>query len=152
MEDWIENVKIEMREEKKTKSNDIISNVPHKGQIIYYDDKNMMCYTVNVYDCIYDFSSQYIKSLVQYEIDFELGSKVKLDPTMMKRIAKYNVEKDIEILQKKKQKLEESIKRLEKDKEKQIKRLESVEDFILEFFDTEYNSVDDFIESKNNNY
>lgn len=141
----------------------MISHLPHKGQIIYYDDENMMCYTVNAYKVqdntpmvditsSHDFQRQYVKGIPDYEVDFEVGSKVELDPTMMRRIAKYNSEKDIEILQKKKEKLQEEIKQLEENKEKQTKRLQSVKDFLAEFFGTTYNSIDDFIESKKDYY
>lgn len=138
----------------------MISNIPHRGQMIYYDDDKMECYTITAYSVTdktpmlnvaksSDFIQQYIKGLPDYEVDFEIASKVELDPTMMKRIAKYNEEKDIENLQNKKEKLQEEIKQLEENKKKQENRLQSVKDFILEFFSTTYNSIDDFIESKN---
>lgn len=141
----------------------MISNLPHKGQMIFYDDENMMCYSVNAYNvqdntpmmditCSHDFQRQYVKGMPDYEIDLEIGSKVDLDPTMMRRIAKYNSEKDIEILQKKKEKLQEEIEQLEENKEKQEKRLQSVKDFISEFFDTTHTTVDNFIESKYADY
>lgn len=72
--------------------------------------------------------------------------KAELDSNRMKQIARYNAEKDIDFLIRKKQLLEEEIKMLE-DKKYLIKnKFEQLLDFSDEFLKDEAKTLKDFIE------
>lgn len=71
--------------------------------------------------------------------------KVELDPTTMKRIAKYNADRDVSILIKKKEVLEEEIKQLEEKQQNYIKKFDSAREFVNDFISSSNTNVDDYI-------
>ena len=99
-----------------------------KWQLIFYDNENMMCFNVEHFlwqdppiellditaltDEVQAFitSSSCRPTVAYLEASEEI---VKLDPTTMKRIARYNLEKENEALLKKIKKLKKSIAELE---------------------------------------
>lgn len=78
------------------------------GQIIFYDDEKMMCFGVTHFmlkepeiqtleaTCLDDDESHFIRSMAEPTVIYlETGKEmVKLDPTTMKRIARYNLEEE----------------------------------------------------------
>lgn len=98
-----------------------------KGQIIFYDSDKMMCFGVTHFivkepekqmieaTLAGDEERHFIQSTPEPICAFiETGEEiVKLDPTTMKRIARYNLEKENEALLKKIKKHKKSIAELE---------------------------------------
>lgn len=78
------------------------------GQIIFYDNEKMMCFGVTHFmlkepeiqmleaTCLDDDESHFIRSMAEPTVIYlETGKEmVKLDPTTMKRIARYNLEEE----------------------------------------------------------
>lgn len=79
-----------------------------KGQLIFYDNEEMMCFDVTHFmlkepeiqkleaTCLDDDESHFIRSMAEPTVIYlETGKEmVKLDPTTMKRIARYNLEEE----------------------------------------------------------
>lgn len=79
-----------------------------KGQLIFYDDKEMMCFGVTHFmlketeeqmleaTFLDDDERRFIRSMAEPTVIYlETGKEaVKLDPTTMKRIARYNLEEE----------------------------------------------------------
>lgn len=96
-------------------------------QILLYDDKEMHIFDVANYEpknggfnevdasCIEDvFWQRVILPKFTYDVEVTIGEvKAKLDPTTMKRIAKHNLDKDFEELNRKISEAEERLKFLE---------------------------------------
>ena len=98
-------------------------------QIIFFNNNDMKCYTlVNLIiedngftkDNIYNQKSS-IQAFIRIQ-EGEIGDKIELDDLTMRKIARYNIEKDIEILIRKKKIIEQELKQLQyKLKLKKIK-------------------------------
>lgn len=79
-----------------------------KGQLIFYDNEEMMCFDVTHFmlkepeiqkleaTCLDDDESHFIRSMAEPTVIYLETEKemVKLDPTTMKRIARYNLEEE----------------------------------------------------------
>lgn len=79
-----------------------------KGQLIFYGNEEMMCFDVTHFmlkepeiqkleaTCLDDDESHFIRSMAEPTVIYlETGKEmVKLDPTTMKRIARYNLEEE----------------------------------------------------------
>ena len=127
-----------------------------KSQVIIYDAEEMKCFTCtsfseNFDSCIFG-DLPYGATRIYTGSTFEATRGqdiIELDSTTMKKIAKYNAEKDVDILIRKKKLLEDEIKLLKEDKEIQVKKIKSLVDFCKVFVKANETSVDEYIE---NNY
>lgn len=126
-----------------------------KGKLIYYDDENMKCYEVTIcdiftnigsVDCVMDVTQcQTIKGKINVPFtQFQLGrSIIELDPTTMQRIAKYNKEREIDLLNKKIEKKEKELKYLTERQTLLSRKLDSLQDFMQDFMSDE-NEIDPY--------
>ena len=118
------------------------------NKIILYDDKNLVyltgeIYNEEIYPQFIDFTfitdterkRVYVNSKIIGEIYAKESETIKLDETLMKRIAKYNKEAEIKgydkIIEEKKKKIEE-LDNILQDKEK---RVEKIKQFIANIYD-----------------
>lgn len=127
-----------------------------KSQIIIYDGEEMHCFTCmslrKNFDSRFEecFNGQRIYTGTISSFEAVSGKDIiELDPTMMKRIAKYNAEREVDILIRKKKVLEDEIEQLEEDKNKQIKKIESLVTFCKDFVEADETNIDEYID---NNY
>lgn len=119
----------------------------NKFQVICYSEDDMRCYnvinaTVTVENPEWDepcsLDRQRISGLAETTIDFETSRvPIELDPTTMKRIAKYNKEVELESLNRKIEKKNEELKKLECEKQNLEKKLDNMKNFIKDFFETD---------------
>jgi len=95
---------------------------------------------------------EYIKGLEQTELKFSVSNlnKIELDPTTMLKIAKFNKEKDILILEQKEKELTNSIQELKKEKEKILNKIESIKEYTKDFFGSGFDSVEEYNEEMSN--
>lgn len=129
-----------------------------KGQLIFYDNENMMCFNVEHFlwqdppmellditaltDEVQAFvtSSSCRPTVAYLEASDEI---VKLDPTTMKRIARYNLEKENEALLKKINERKKEIADIQQ-KEKVLRdRFEKAISMFKEIMDHGYCDMDD---------
>ena len=68
---------------------------------------------------------------------------IQLDPTLMKRIAKYNKEKEIEKLEEKIKGKQEELKELESKIEDREKRWKKIQDYVANIYDIDVDDDDD---------
>lgn len=68
---------------------------------------------------------------------------IQLDPTLMKRIAKYNKEKEIEKLEKEIKRKQKKLKELEDKIEDREKRWEKIQDYVANIYDIDLDDDDD---------
>ena len=73
----------------------------------------------------------------------ECMETIKLDETLMRRIAKYNKEKEIQKLDEKIKEKESEIKRLDDILKDRNKRVEKLKKYIAEIYDIDINDDDD---------
>ena len=126
------------------------------NKIILYDDKNLVyltgeIYNEEIYPQFIDVTSitdterkrAYVNSKIIGEIYAKESETIKLDETLMKRIAKYNKEAEIKgydkIIEEKKKKIEE-LDNILQDKEK---RVEKIKQFIANIYDIDIYDDDD---------
>ncbi len=127
------------------------------NKIILYDDKNLVYLTgeihnEEIYPQFIDVTSitdterkrAYVNSKIVGEIYAKESETIKLDETLMKRIAKYNKEAEIKgydkIIEEKKKKIEE-LDNILQDKEK---RVEKIKQFIANIYDIDIYDDDDY--------
>ena len=111
------------------------------GQVIFYDDEDMKCFNVHIANisidnCLCDENRKIHISAIPYEkIDVDIsGQPIELDPTTMKRIAKYNKEKEIALLDKKIEKKEKEYHQLKDEVTMLSQKLENMQGFIEKYF------------------
>ena len=125
------------------------------NKIILYDDKNLMYCTGNLYNAEINQDYKTYHSITgeswtvpltrtfQGTIEGDETETIKLDETLMKRIAKYNKEAEIKgydkIIEEKKKKIEE-LDNILQDKEK---RVEKIKQFIANIYDIDIYDDDD---------
>lgn len=126
-------------------------------QIIFFNDEDMKCYTLNNLkitnnlpdmvgsDNFYE-PKQLIEAYVRTYCNGEIGDKVELDNATMKRIAKFNAEKDIDLLIRKKQVLEDEIKLLQEKKSTEEQKFKQLSKFANEFLKSNENNIEDYIQ------
>lgn len=68
---------------------------------------------------------------------------IQLDPTLMKRIAKYNKEKEIKKLDEKIKGKQEKLKELENKIEDREKRWKKIQDYVAKIYDLDINDYDE---------
>ena len=69
---------------------------------------------------------------------------IQLDPTLMKRIAKYNKEKEIEKLEEKIKRKKETLKELEDNIQDKKKRWKMIQDYVANIYDIDVDDDDDY--------
>ena len=89
---------------------------------------------------------QLIEAYVETYCNGEIGDKVELDNATMKRIAKFNAEKDIDLLIRKKQVLEDEIKLLQEKKSTEEQKFKQLSKFANEFLKSNENNIEDYIQ------
>ena len=126
-------------------------------QIIFFNDEDMKCYTLNNLkitnnlpdmvgsDNFYE-PKQLIEAYIRTYCNGEIGDKVELDNATMKRIAKFNAEKDIDLLIRKKQVLEDEIKLLQEKKSTEEQKFKQLSKFANEFLKSNENNIEDYIQ------
>ena len=128
-----------------------------QSQIIFYNGEDMKCYTLNnlkITNNLPDMVSsdnfyepkQLIEAYVETYCNGEIGDKVELDNATMKRIAKFNAEKDIDLLIRKKQVLEDEIKLLQEKKSTEEQKFKQLSKFANEFLKSNENNIEDYIQ------
>ena len=110
----------------------------------------------NVYhDCCWSYDFTPCLHLYGYtKVDADIGEKIELDNSTMKKIAKYNAEKDVELLIRKKQVLEDEIKLLQDKKSTEEQKFKQLSKFANEFLKSDEQNIDDYIQENyvDNNY
>lgn len=134
-----------------------------KGQLIFYDDENMEVYNVeNVQvnnDMHYceeprraDMMPIVSLSCVAHTIDFDTRfEKVELDPTTMRRIAKFNKEVEIKNLDKTIEDKKDELEEVRQEILKQEKKLESIKEFVGKFIKSNSETIEEYIEHDDDN-
>ena len=128
-----------------------------QSQIIFYNGEDMKCYTLNNLQITNNFPDmvssdnfyepkQLIEAYVKTYWNGEIGDKVELDNATMKRIAKFNAEKDIDLLIRKKQVLEDEIKLLQEKKSTEEQKFKQLSKFANEFLKSNENNIEDYIQ------
>ena len=137
-----------------------------KYQIIVFSADDLSCYTLNEctitetmssidIDCRYNDYPRHFYGVVEASITGELGKdKVKLSPKQMEQIKKYNAGRDVELLIRKKQVLEDEIKLLQEKKSTEEQKFKQLSKFANEFLKSDEQSIDDYIKENyvDNNY
>ena len=129
-----------------------------KYQVILFNADEICCYTlencqvtenrpqINV-ACLTDNYPKYIEGIAEISISGEFGrNKIELSPKQMRQIAKYNTERDIDFLIRKKKLLEEEIKLIENKKKIVENKFKELGKFANEFLNSSEKTVDDYIE------
>lgn len=122
--------------------------------IIYNDDElhYMEGYLIstNSEPQVESYDNGYERETVCYGREYTFGASVgpdtetiKLDPTLMKRIAKYNKEKEIEKLEEKIKRKQEKLKELEDKIEDREKRWKKIQDYVANIYDIDVDDDDD---------
>lgn len=127
-------------------------------QIIFFNNNDMKCYTLNnlkitndlpEITSIYDYerynSGQIIEAFVNTSCSGEIGDKIELDNVTMKKIAKYNAEKDVELLIRKKKVIEDEIKQLQEQKKIEEQKFKQLSKFANKFLNAEEHTIEDYI-------
>lgn len=121
-----------------------------KTQVILFDGWDVACYTVlsfNIRDSI--FSGVLTNGDI---VDGNVGiDKVELNNAQMKQIAKYNAERDVDFLIRKKQLIEEEIKMLKEKKKVMEKKFNQLIKFSNEFLKDNSETLENYIEENYNN-
>lgn len=125
-------------------------------QIIFFNDEDMKCYTLNnlkitnnlpdmvASDNFYE-PKQLIEAYVRTCCNGEIEDKVELDNATMKKIAKFNAEKDIDLLIRKKQIIEEEIKLLQEKKSDEEQKFLQLSKFANKFLKSSCKNLEDYI-------
>lgn len=124
-------------------------------KIIIYNDKEMnyvegvLLETIVEPQCVYCDNgyerSSHISGM-KYTFGANLGPNketIQLDPTLMKRIAKYNKEKEIEKLEEKIKGKQKELKELETKIEDREKRWKKIQDYVANIYDIDLDDDDD---------
>lgn len=124
-------------------------------KIIIYNDEEMHymeghIVSLNSAPQVESYDVGYEKRYVPVKREFTFGASVepdtetiKLDPTLMKRIAKYNKEKEIEKLEEKIKTKQEKLKELEDKIEDREKRWKKIQDYVANIYDIDVDDDDD---------
>ena len=127
-----------------------------QSQIIFFNGEDMKCYTLNSltmkynlpsesYLCDYEQPKQLIEAYISESVNGEIGDKIELDNKTMKKIAKFNAEKDVEILIRKKKVIEDEIKLLQEKKRIEEQKFKQLSDFANKFLNANENDIEDYI-------
>lgn len=131
------------------------------NKIILYDDENLMYLTGNLYNaevkqdfitysCVDGIGKRTIPTLKVFKgtIEGDETETIKLDETLMKRIAKYNKEAEIKkydkIIEEKKEKIQE-LDDILQDKDK---RVEKIKQFIANIYDLDLADDEDYYDDE----
>lgn len=126
----------------------------NKGQIIFYSEKDLCCYNIeNIKEetvCTEFSRGMYGEVYLGTSIptfEYSLGREpIELDPTTMKKIARYNKEVEIERLDKIIEGKKAELEGLTKEYDFQLKKLENAKSFIKEFLgQSEYADPYDYV-------
>lgn len=128
-------------------------------KIIIYDDENLFYKTGEIISQISNepeiVEYQYLDEEINRETrvatgtltvvvaNYEESETIKLDPTLMERIAKYNKEKEIEKLEKEIENKKEKIKELDRILQDKDKRVEKIKEFIANIYNLDIYDEDD---------
>lgn len=131
-----------------------------KTQVILFDGGDVACYTVLGFsirntNMTYCQEPNRIFSGVLTNgdtVDGDVGiDKVELNNAQMKQIAKYNAERDVDFLIRKKQLIEEEIKMLKEKKKVMEKKFNQLIKFSNEFLKDNSETLENYIEENYNN-
>lgn len=116
-------------------------------KIIIYNDEEMhymegYMVSLNSTPQVASYDNGYERKNVCYGMEYTFGANVEpdketiqLDPTLMKRIAKYNKEKEIEKLEEKIKRKQEKLKELEAKVEDREKRWKKVQEYVTKIYE-----------------
>lgn len=131
-----------------------------KTQVILFDGENVECHTVLGFNIgcsnmTYGQEPEMIFSGVFTNgdtVDGNVGmDKVELNNAQMKQIAKYNAERDVDFLIRKKQLIEEEIEMLKEKKKVMEKKFNQLIKFSNEFLKDNSETLENYIEENYNN-
>ena len=126
-------------------------------RIIIYDDESMqyitgysgnVCVEVNS-DKYYNLNEPFPSHIIKNRIftcaidDAKLLDNIKLDPTTMERIAKFNKEQEIRRLDEEINKKKEKIKELDDILQDKDKRVQKLKEFVANIYNIDVNDDDD---------
>lgn len=98
-----------------------------------------------------DIKRKYIDGMIDCQIILSLSNstkKIELDPTTMKKIAKYNKEEDIKELDIKSKKIKNDIKTLNKKVDKLEKMIPELKDLTKDYIDKDYTDFNEYLSDK----
>lgn len=130
-----------------------------KSQFIFYDNDTMECYNIYKHSFGFDYSTfgdiknayPTIKGFVECNFEGQLIKKpIKLDPTTMKKIAKYNAEMEVKELEKQKTQLNSEISKLKTDLDKIKNKIDNLKNFAEKFIESEIDNIEDYIDVEYN--
>ena len=117
-------------------------------KVIIYDDEVMGCYESQVINfdfkenpieitTLEDIERKFINGIPEYCIygSGYIRRMIELDPTTMKKIAKYNKEVELENIQREIKFEKDELKALEKDIEDRIKRINKIHELVENVYD-----------------
>lgn len=127
-----------------------------QSQIIFFNSEDMKCYILNnlkITNNLPDMVSsdnfyepkQLIEAFISQSVNGEIGDKIELDNETMKKIAKFNAEKDVEILIRKKKVIEDEIKLLQEKKNIEEQKFKQLAKFANKFLNSSENNIEDYI-------
>ena len=137
-----------------------------KVKTIVYDDDNMAFYDMivdgidyapEIIDCTtrLDNSKKYIVGISpSYTLTGNIDdtNEIELDPNTMRRIARYNKEKELQRIQKQIENAKSKLEEVTKELNKQNDRLNSVKDYIAKFIKSNENDFGEFVYDEYHNY
>lgn len=126
-------------------------------KIIIYDDENMkyiVGYTgrydisTNTIDYVIPYDRMVHNTVVGYTFNCDINvpkmfDNIKLDPTTMERIAKFNKEQEIRRLDEEINKKKEKIKELDDILQDKDKRVQKLKEFVANIYNIDVNDDDD---------
>lgn len=131
------------------------------GQLLFYDDKEM-----HVYDCTiqkielpekieFDATSLeddarqtiYMSGSTAYASFCIVETMAELDPTMMKRIARYNLDSEFKLLNSKIKEAKDKIKSLDAEMKEKEKKLDFIQSIVNTIWQDEYFEEDRYVPS-----
>lgn len=136
------------------------------SQILFYEENEMRIFDCSLFDtqtpvqteidCT-ELEDTYTKTIIRTgttaTANITLGeTKAELDPTTMKRIAKYNLDKDFEDLNRKIKSVESRLQSLNEEMEQKEKKLNFMQSMRQRIWNDECFNEDDYIPNEDDDY
>lgn len=136
------------------------------GQILFYDDNGMRVFDCSLFEIqppeqteidvagLEDMQTyKIIRTGTKATASITLGEiKVELDPTTMKRIAKYNLGKDLEELNRQIKSREDRLKLLDEEMEIKENKLNFMQNICQKIWNDDCFDEDDYVPNKDDDY
>ena len=137
-----------MKKDKIPKTANYNILVYNDGDMIYYDGVLASFDKENIWDTGDFITGEHYEYLLGTNIRFtvpslEQNETIKLDDTLMKRIAKYNKERELQKIQEEIKEKEKQIKELDDKLQDKEKRWKKVKDYITNIYDLDLEEDDE---------